>query len=82
LYGPDIIPCFKQMGRKTVAKSMTTRRLGEPGLPDSRLYCPLQDQFVNVMAPDDACPWIARRLCSRENILPHPLVTGIGVFAL
>jgi hypothetical protein len=34
------------------------------------------------MPPDDACPWIPRRLCSREDVLPHPLVTGIGVFAL
>jgi hypothetical protein len=57
LYCPDIIPCFKQMGRTTVAKSRTTRRLGESCLPHSRLYCPLQDQLVNGMAPDEAWPW-------------------------
>jgi predicted nucleic acid-binding Zn ribbon protein len=61
---------------------MTTRCLGDPRLPDSRLHCPLQDQSMHVMAPDDARPWISRRLRRREDILPYPLVTGIGVFAL
>jgi len=70
------------MRRKTVAQSMTTRRLGEACLPDSRLDCSLQDQLVHVMTPDDACPWISRRLRSREDILPHPLVTGMWIFAL
>jgi hypothetical protein len=61
---------------------MTTCHLGDIRLPDGSLYCPLQDQFVDVMPSDDARPWVSRRLSGREDILPHPLATGIGVFAL
>ena len=61
---------------------MTTRRLGDICLLDSRLHRRLRDQFVDVMPPDDARPGILRRLRGREAILPHPLAIGIGVFAL
>src|SRR5262245_23267296 len=70
------------MGRKRVPKRMTTRRFGDLSLLDSGLYRPLQDQFVDVMPPDDARPWVPRGLGGREDILPGPLMTGMGVFAL
>ena len=61
---------------------MTTRCLGDLRLPDSRLHGPLQDQSVDMMPPDNACPWVSRRLRRREDILPHPLTTCVGVCAL
>ena len=70
------------MGRKRVAQRMTTRRFGDLCLPNSSLHRPLQDQFMDVMAPDDARPWVPRRLRGRKDILPYPLATRIGVFAL
>ena len=54
LHRPDIVPRFEQMGCKRVPQCMTARRLGDLRLPDSGLHRPLQDQFVDVMPPDDA----------------------------
>src|SRR5215510_12325407 len=70
------------MGRKRMPQRMTTRRFGDLCFPDSRVHRPLQDQFVNVMPPDGARPWVPRRLRGRKDILPYPLATRIGVFAL
>ena len=61
---------------------MTTRRFGDLCLPDSSLHRPLQDQCVDVMPPDAACPGGPRRLRGRKDILPYPLATRIGVLAL
>ena len=61
---------------------MTTRRLGDLRLADSSLHRPLQNQFVDVMPPDEARLGGPRQLRGREDLLPHPLATGIGVFTL
>ena len=82
LHGPNIVAGFQQMRGKRVAQRMTTRRFGDLCFPDSRVHRPLHDQFVDVMLPEDARPWVPRRLRGRKDILPHPLVTGIGVLAL
>jgi hypothetical protein len=82
LHCPDVVLRFEQMGRKRVPKRMTTRRLEDRSLSDSGLHRPLQDQFVDVMPPDDARPWVPRGLGGREDILPRPLTTGMEVFAL
>ena len=82
MHCPDVVPRFEQMGRKRVPKRMTTRRLGDLSLSDSGLHRPLQDLFVDVMPPDDAHPWVPRGLDGREDLLPRPLTTGMGVFAL
>src|SRR5919108_6327715 len=82
LHRPDIVPRFEQMGRKRVPQRVTTGRLGNIGLADGSLHRPLQDQFVDVMPPDNARPWVPRRLRGWEDILPYPLAIGIGVFAL
>jgi hypothetical protein len=58
LHRADVVARFQQMGRKRVPKSMTTGHLGKIGLADGSLHGPLQDQFVDVMPPDNACPWV------------------------
>jgi hypothetical protein len=78
----DIIPGFKEMGRKGVPTAMTTGWLGDICLADSGVHGPLQDQFVDMVPPDAACARIARHLGRRKDILPHPLVIGVRVFAL
>ena len=82
LHGTDVIPRFEYMGGKGMPQGMTTRCFGELCLPDSRPHRPLQDQWVDVMPPDDARPRVPRRLRGRKDIWPCPLATRIGVFAL
>ena len=40
-----------------------------------------QDQRVDMVPPDDASVRVARQPGRRKDILPHPLVIGVGVFA-
>ncbi len=82
LDGADVIPGFKEMGRKGVPKAMATGWLGDACLADSGVHGPLQDQFVDMVPPDDACARVARHLGRRKDLLPHPLVIGMRVFAL
>src|SRR5262252_2329008 len=70
------------MRRKRVAQGMTTGWFGNVGLADSGMHRPLQDQFVDVMPPNDTCPWVPRWPRGRKDILPYPLATRIGIFAL
>ena len=61
---------------------MATGWLGDVCLADSGVHDPLQDQFVHMVSPDAACTRVARQSGRRKDILPHPFVMGIGVFAL
>jgi hypothetical protein len=70
------------MGRKGVPKAMATGWLGDVGLADSGVHGPLQDQLVDMVPPDDASARVARQPGRRKDLLPHPLVLGVGVFAL
>src|SRR5512145_2859877 len=82
LDGADVIPSFQEMGCKGVPKRMATSWLGDVCLADSGVHRPLQDQFVDVMPPDDAGTRVARQSGRRKDILPYPLVMGVGIFAL
>ena len=70
------------MGRKRVAQCMATGWLGDVCLADSGVHSPLQDQLVRMMPPDAAGARVARQSGRRKDILPYPLVMGVGIFAL
>src|SRR5262245_13646278 len=70
------------MRRQQVAQGTTNGWFGNVGLADSGVPRPLQDQFVDVMPPNDTCPWVLRWPRGRKDILPYPLATRIGIFAL
>ena len=70
------------MRRKRVAQGMTTGWFGNVGLADSSMHRPLQDQFVDVMPPDDTRPWGPRRPRGRKDLLPYPRATRLGICTL
>jgi hypothetical protein len=51
LHGANIIPALQEMGSKTVAKAMVTRRLGHPRSADRFFDRVLQVSFRRVVAP-------------------------------
>ena len=78
----DVIVAFQQVGGKGVAEGMAGDALVDPGqagrLPDGLL----QPALVQVMAAHDVAAGVHRQPLRRKDVLPGPLLVGVGVFAL
>ena len=73
LYGPDVLSICEQMRCKRVPKRVTGGCLGNPDLGRGRFDDPLEDRWVQVMAPLLGGPGIRPVLLLREQELPAPL---------
>src|SRR5262245_6852596 len=73
LDGPDVVPGFKEVGRKRVAKRVAGHPLREPCLATGICHCPLDDRLVQVITrwrPESCVP---ADPCRRKDKLPTPL---------
>ena len=60
---------------------MRRRALHHPGVPDGKVYGPLDHLLVDVMALDGAGARVVREPGGRKHILPTRFPIGMGVFA-
>lgn len=75
----DIVPSFKQMGRKTVTEGMAADSLYDAGTGDSLSDRPLQNCFMHVMTALFSGFIVFPALLLRKNPLPRPLPRSFGI---
>ena len=82
LDGADIVTCFEEVSRETVAEGVATGRLWYASSGNSLPDCVLQVLLVRVMAPSLQGARVDGEFGGRKNVLPAPVALGVGVFPL
>jgi len=82
LDGADVIAPFRQMRSETMAKGVGADRLDDARQAGRLLDRFLQAALVQVVAARDARTRVRGQGVSREDVLPAPLLVGIGIFPL
>jgi hypothetical protein len=52
LYGTNVVASLQQVSGETMPKRVATAWLGNTSFADGAVNSPLQNLFINVMAPD------------------------------
>ena len=82
LHLSDIDPVHEQMRCKRVPESMHCSVLYNACLLHRVFDCCLNCSVADVMAADNAGPWVNRKNRRREDILPAPLFCSSRIFTL
>jgi hypothetical protein len=81
LHGPYVGAGFEEMSGEAMSKGMRRSRFCYLSSLGGRFDGTLQQALVHMMAADDARAWISRNISRREDVLPAPFTSGIGILA-
>ncbi len=82
LHGADVIPVGQKVRGEGMTERVAGRSLGQSGVPDRLRHGLLHNEFINVMSPLLSRFGICPSVLLREDPLPAPVGSGVGVFAV
>ena len=82
LDGANVVARFEQVGSEGVAEGVAADALGDAGLAYGVLDRPLQERFVEVVAPLLAGLGVCPSVLLGKDPLPAPFGRGVGIFAV
>jgi len=81
LEGAEVVAPGQQVGREAVAQGVDAGSFGDLGLGEGGLESALEPPRVEMMAPEDSGPGVARDVGGWKDPEPGPRFAGAGILA-
>jgi len=81
LHGADVVALLEEVSGEGVAKGVGGNPFGDPGRPGCLTDGLLDAAGVEVVAQEASAARIAAEFWGRKEVLPHPGLGGVRVFA-